>query len=350
MSKEFKNKLDNKNDLSFYQNELAKKNKQIKILQHKINNLILNKNSLISHIDKYAKTSIHSQKNISPQNNFYHNKLFSSVQSFAHKNFFYKNKIFSDNMIEDKYSNTLQYKLISTQREIENLTIMNTNKDNIIMNMQNFINALNIMVCNGKINLDLNQIDIKTFIINLKKLEQKIIEKLQKIKKPNKIPDSIIKKIKQDSIRKQKTEVSLVKKKNLYIIPFANSINNISSKLNTQSNINKSRFSNNSLNKKNFTCKKGTRNKCNDCKDLESLTAYKSIQYKKNIKDKNSWKLKHFFLTKQEELCTTPPVKNINSLENSHTNEYYGIKSNEMTINRILSDNGNGIYFKKINK
>ena len=80
---------------------------------------------------------------------------------------------------------------------------MNTTKDNIINNIQKFINNLNNVVCNGKINLNLNQIDIRTFTINLKKLELKIINRIKRVPKLKKIPESIIKKNKENQITKK---------------------------------------------------------------------------------------------------------------------------------------------------
>ena len=96
-----------------------------------------------------------------------------------------RNKLNLSAKIDKKFNNTFQYRLLSAQKEIENLTIMNTTKDNIINNMLIFINNLNNALCNGKINLNLNQIDIKTFKLNLAKLEQKIINKIKKVPKMN---------------------------------------------------------------------------------------------------------------------------------------------------------------------
>jgi hypothetical protein len=178
--KKSNNEFDSINNESIYHTELAKKDKQILILRNRINNLVLNKNSLISQFDNSKQKNIPSLKNISPKNNLpIKNKLISSIQTLKHENSILRNKMDLANNIEDKYSDTIKYKLLSAQKEIDNLTIMNTNKDNIIMNMQNFLNNLNNIICNGKINLNLEQIDIKTFITNLKQLEQKIVYKLQ---------------------------------------------------------------------------------------------------------------------------------------------------------------------------
>ena len=114
---------------------MAKKDKQISILQKKINNLLLNKNSLLSHVDNSLNKkfkNIVSLKSISPQNIITHNKLFSSLHTFKNENHKSRNIMNLSNQIECKYSSTFKYKFLNAQKEIENLTVMNTNKDNIL--------------------------------------------------------------------------------------------------------------------------------------------------------------------------------------------------------------------------
>ena len=155
---------------------------------------------------------------------------------------------------------------------------MNTTKDNIINNMITFINNLNNVVCNGKINLNLNQIDIRTFITNLKKLEQKIINKIQKVPKLNKIPESIIKKNKDNPIRKQKTDISLCYKYKIDLIPY---------KLNTISSINE--------NKNNINNQNNSKNKTKQLKYIKSATGRNNKAIlNRNTKEK-TLKLKRFF-------------------------------------------------------
>jgi hypothetical protein len=339
--KKSNNEFDDNNNLSFYQNELAKKDKQISNLQKKINNLFFNKNSLIYQIDKSIHNNIPSLKNISPQNHYQKNKLYSSFQTSLYDNtLLLKNKLNINEQIGEKYNNTIQYKLLSAQREIENLTTMNTTKDKIIMNMQYFINNINKEVCNGKLNLNINNIDINTFIINLKRLEQKIIKKLKKIPKPNKIPESIIQKAKENSIRKQKTEVSLIKKKHLYIFPF----NQRNNKLNTQANTNECKYYNNSFKKQNFTCQNYNKKPMKELKYIRSSTGRTNSKLKEN-----KLKLKRYLLNKNQEIYNrVQPKKHMKSLDNKNNNE--NLKTitinNEMSFSRIY-DNGNGIFHKK---
>ena len=296
------NECCDKNNLSLYQLEIAKKEKQIISLQNKINNLLLNKYSLISKIDKSKSNNILSLKNISHLNNYSNNNLLLSFQPMH-----FEDSIFRKNLNEkigDKYNNTFEYKLLSAQKEIQNLTIMNTTKDKIIIIIQNFINNLNNIVCNGKINLNINQVDIKTFNANVKELELKIIRKLQKINKSNKIPDSIIKKVKEKSIRKLRTEVTLTKKKHLFKIP-------LNKQLNTQTSINESEYSNTSVKNQNITFQNYPKKITNELKNINNkIGRNKSIQNKK--------------------------YKENTSLDNKYYNECLKTINNEMSFSRLL--------------
>ena len=344
--KKSNNGFDSINNESIYHTELARKDKQILILRNRINNLVLNKNSLISQFDSSKQKNIPSLKTISPKNNLnIHNKLISSIQSLKYENSILRKKMNLTKKIEDKYSDTIKYKLLSAQKEIDNLTIMNTNKDSIIMSMQNFISNLNNIICNGKINLNLEQIDIKTFIKNLKQLEQKIVSKLQIKSKPNKIPKDIIKDAKQNSLIKQKAEISLLKKKNLFIIPLINRRNNKRTSPHLSAN-KTSNFSNNSLNIHNTICQNSSKRKNKDLKEMRCLTG--------RNKDKSTLELKRYFLTKQNiEISTSPIKEKMRSLD---IDDYFKVtntntktnNSNEVYKKRVLTDNGNGSFFKKI--
>ena len=338
------NEFNDFNESFSYRKQLAKKDKQIIMLQNKINNLIFNKNSLINQIDKsIIQKNITSLKSFSPKSNsnsIKHN-FYPSFQPLQDHNSMFKKKLNLSDKIGDKYSNTFQYKLLSAQTEIENLTIMNTSKDKIIMSMQNFINNINNVVCDGKINLNLNIIDIQTFIINLKKLEQKIMKKLNKIPKPYKISESLIKKIKDNSIKKQKTEVISGTKNKLYIIPF-----NQISKIYNQSSINESKYSNNSFQKQNFVCQNYIKKKIKEPKNIKS-----SSRRNNNIKE-NTLEIKRYLLSKKEDKYSKKinDKKYMKSLDNKYYKEYLNTINNEMSFSRILNDNGNSksLFNKKI--
>lgn len=325
------------NSSYLYKKMIEKKDKQIKSLQNKINNLLLNKNSLISQIDKPIQR-IPSLKTISPKNIYSKNKIFSSI----YQDTISQNQLNLSVIKGDKYKNTFQYRLLSAQKEIENLTIMNTSKDNIILNMQTFINNLNNAVCNGKLNLNLNQIDIRLFIINLKFLEQKILKILQKIKAPNKIPDSIIESIRENSKKKPKIGNN---KKGLYIIPLFSRIN----KLNTQSSLNDnskhSNNTNNSLKKPKISLNDYSKKELKEWKNNKSLTGkHKKIQFR-NLKE-NSIKLQRSFLSKKCDINPKAPFKkNINNTDNRYGKENWKTINSEMSFSRILNENNNGNAF-----
>ena len=323
------------NNEPIYHSQIARKNKQILTLKNKINNLILSKNSLISQINNPKQKNIPSPKKLSPKNNLtIHNKLISSIKILDNENYILKNKMDISHKIKDKYNDTIKYKLLSAQKEIDNLTIMNTNKDNIIMIMQKFINNLNKIVCNGKINLNLEKIDIKTFIKNLNQLEQKLISKLfKKIKsQSNKIPEDIIKDAKQNTIMKQKTEVSFVKKNILHMIPVIN-MKHIK-KINSNTSINKSiKHSNNSLNSIYLN---NLNNKYNNWKEMRCLTG-------KN-KDKPTLKFRQYFLAKQNFDSNSPIKEKMKTLK---TDDYFTISNNEIHMKRLLTVNVNDFLLKK---
>ena len=340
----------NRNNISLYQNELSLKDKEISILKNKIKKLIFNKNSLISQMDKSLnKRSFPSSIKVSPQSNNTHKKIYSSFQTLPSENSVTKDNLKLNLKLGDKFNNTYQFKLLSAQKEIENLTIMNTNKDNIIMNMQNFINNLNNIFCRGKINLNINKIDIRTFIYNLKKLEEKIIKKLHKIPKPNKIPESIIKKITDNPIKKQNTENIIVKKKQLYLYPLYKRNNN--NKILTQTNINRN---DNSLKKINATYQTiYTKNKIKDWKDIiDSDGRYYSFQKKKNVRE-NTLKLKRMFLLNTKEIYNKGlSQKNRKSIDYKCYNVPLKSTTNEFSLSRLLlneNTNLNGGLYKRLN-
>ena len=252
------------------------------------------------------------------------------------QNSFLRNKLNLSAKIGKKFNNTFQYRLLCAQKEIENLTIMNTTKDNIINNILKFINNLNNVVCNGKINLNLNQIDIRTFSSNLAKLEQKIINKIKKVPKLNKIPETIIKKIRENPIRKQKTDISLSYKNKKDLIPY---------KLNTISSINENN-NNSNINNQNYSKKK-----IKQLKYIKSATGRNKNILNRNTKEK-TLKLKIFFLAKNDELYNQfTNKKHMNSLDNKNK-EYIKTINNEINNSKLLNENGNenriGIFHKKI--
>lgn len=324
---------DTVNNFSVYQNELNKKNKQIIELENKIKELTENKNNQLLHIEKsnnQSQINFPLSNNISFQNNISHNHLLSLIQILQQENDLLKNKLSSEQKIEDKYSNTIQYKLLSAKNEIENLKKMNTNKDNIIMNMQNFINNINKIISNENINLNLDQIDIKTFIVNLKELERQIISKIQKIPQHDKNQQTIKKKNSQTLLKNQIIEQGFNNKKFYHKIPIKKKSNNKVFK----SSFNRNIISNKTFNKSNFVCPRCCKNKSDECNDVRCIICRnKSKKNEQFYKERKKLRLKGFLLTKPEGIYSRTPKKQYyKSLEGKYYEDYL------KTINSFLSN------------
>lgn len=325
------------NSFSIYQIELEKKDQQILELQNQINSLIQNKNNCLYQAEKVNNLSQISQTSYSnsfQNNNINHNNLISLVQLLQHENTLLKNKLNLELKIDNKNSNSIQNKLFCAQKEIEILTKMNNDKDNIILNMQIFINNINKVISNEKINLNLNILDIKTYVANLKELEKKVISKLPKIPKFNKIPNSFMRKGKENSVKKQKTDISFNSKSHLNKIPLYNKNTNI--KMKSNCSLNSSINTNKSLNKNNLFHSK---NKNEECKDIRcTICRNKSKNDAQFYKQRKKIRLRGFLSTKPEEVYSrTPKKEHIKSVEGEYYNNY--LKS----IN-----NGNGLYATNI--
>lgn len=326
---------DTVNNFSVYQNEINKKNKQIIELENKIKELTENKNNQLLHIEKSNNQS-QINNNISFQNNISHNHLLSLIQILQQENALLKNKLSSEQKIEDKYTNTIQYKLLSDKNEIENLKKMNTNKDNIIMNMQNFINNINKIITNENINLNLGQIDIKTFIINLKELEQLIISKIQKIPQSNKSQhqqQTIKKKSSKTLLKNRNIERGFNDKKFYHKIPIKKKNNN-NKVFGINSSFNKNIISNKTFNKSNFVCSKCCKNQSDECSDIRCIICRnKSKKNEQFYKERKKLRLKGFLLTKPEGIYSRTPKKQYyKSLEGKYYDDYL------KTINSFLSN------------
>ena len=312
-------KNENINNFSIYQNGLGKKEKKMFDLQNQFNTLIQNKNRILFQTEKVNNLSQINNpiKNEAFQsNNITNNNLLSLVQKLQQENTFLKNKLNLE--LEYKNDNTIIYQLFNAQKEIENLTKLNSNKDSIIMNMQNFINNINKVISNGKINLNLNIIDIQTFIINLKELEQKIISKLQKN------PISIIKKEKEkeSKMKKQKTDKNINIKKNFYNIPLYNKIMKLNYTIYNSIN-------NKKINIKNLN---HSLNKNNHYKNIRCIIwRNKSKKNGQFHLQKNKLRLREFLITKSGEVYSrTPKKEHIKSFEGEYYRNYLKTINNEI--------------------
>ena len=157
---------------------------------------------------------------------------------------------------------------------------------------------------------------------------------MKKLPKPNIIPESIIKKVKEKTIRKLKSEIELGKKKHLYIIPLYKR-NNI---LNAQSITNESKkFSNNTFCIQNFNFQNNSKKKSKEWKKFNGSTERNINLQNRNLKG-NTIKLKNYFLSKNTNIYETIPTKKtINSLDKKYYNKYLKTINNEMSISRLLN-------------
>ena len=328
---------DTMNNLSIYINELNKKNKQIIELENKIKELMQNKNnnnySQITEKSNYQTQVPNSSYSISFQNNISQNHLISLIQVLQQENAILKSKLNSEQKIENRYNNTIQFKLLSAKDEIENLSKMNANKDNIIMLVQNFLNNINKIISNEKINLSINQIDIKTFSDNLKELEQQIISKLHNMHKPNKINQSLNKKKMNKTLsKKQNTETEFDIKK--FYNKIAKKNENKNRKKCFKSTFNRNTVTNMTFNKANFICPKCCKNK-NECNDIRCLICRnKSKKNEQFYKERKKLRLKGYLLTKPEGIYSRTPKKlYYKSVEGNNYNENFRTINNSSSIN-----------------
>lgn len=344
MSLKKEEKFTNKNNFLKYQNEFdIRNNKDFDIKNkkmHTIKNIIHNENQ-----NNNFQNNEHLM-NISFQNNISQNHLLSLIQVLQQENTLLRNKLTIGQKIEDKYSDTIQYKLLSSKNEIENLKKMNARKDNIIMNMQNFINNINKIITNGKINVNINQIDINEFIINLKELEKNIISKLQKIQNFNKIPQPKLNKGSENLIKMKKKAPGF--KKYVNKVPIKKNLKrNIT---NTQSSFIKSNIFNTSINKQNFIFGNFTNNKNNECKDIRCKTCRKKSKNNENFYlQRRKLRLKGFLLTKPEGIFSRTPKKDqVKSTESDYYHDYLKNINNGKYSSYILNDDEDSFF--NINK
>ena len=167
---------------SYFYRELEKKNKQITEMQMRINNLIDEKNSLQITIQNLKTENydlgITNEKENNQMNFEYQNKinqLYQTINYLQNENTLLKNEINKKDKIEQNYNNTFLKKLNQSRREIDNLSVMNSIKDTILRELQDFVNELNDNIGN-KLNceLDFNNDDLNTFKYNLEQIKNKI--------------------------------------------------------------------------------------------------------------------------------------------------------------------------------
>ena len=167
----------------YYYKELDKKNQYISELKTRINNLLDEKISLQNEIEDLRnknfqiaqyKNDENNKMNIQSKNN--ENKLYEIIRNLQKENQNIKNLLNKKDDINNNFNSTYFSKLNNYQKEIDNLRILNAVKDNILIEMEKFLNKLN-EICGTKLNiiLDYSNDDIEVYFRNLKILEKKII-------------------------------------------------------------------------------------------------------------------------------------------------------------------------------
>ena len=198
------NKINEEEKILYLNKELNRKNILIKQLQERIWNLIDEKNFLINEIN-IIKNEMNIIK-IKSEKNFNDNKkIFDKKEKellYALNNL--RTVLDEKEKNEKNLNENLVKKLSRANEEINNLKIMNNNRDNILLLINHFFQ-------NIKTNLNLNYelhldfipyiFDKASFVNNLKLLENEIINKIKNNKKEN-IKDN---KKQNKNIKNQKT-------------------------------------------------------------------------------------------------------------------------------------------------
>ena len=182
------NKINEEEKILYLNKELNRKNILIKQLQERIWNLIDEKNFLINEIN-IIKNEMNIIK-IKSEKNFNDNKkIFDKKEKellYALNNL--RSVLDEKEKNEKNLNENLLKKISRANEEINNLKIMNNNRDNILLLINHFFQ-------NIKTNLNLNYelhldfipyiFDKASFVNNLKLLENEIINKIKPTKKEN---------------------------------------------------------------------------------------------------------------------------------------------------------------------
>jgi hypothetical protein len=172
---------------SYFYKELELKNKQISELQARINILFKDKQNLQSQINELKSKNYNlsfmteqESKQSLLQNQQKELQYQSQIQKLMKENNELKQRINKEENTEMNYQNTFTFKLSNAQKEIDNLSVMNTFKDNILYHMQEFYNRLNNLIgVKFQYELDFCNDDLNTYMSRLKEIESKVMNQLQ---------------------------------------------------------------------------------------------------------------------------------------------------------------------------
>jgi len=181
---EIKN-IEEKEKILYLSRELNRQNILIKQLHQRISNLIDEKKILINEINilknEIYNISMKSEKNFNDNKKIYDKKESEFINVI--KNL--KQQLYEKEYGENNLIKILKKELIKAKEEINNLKIINNNRDNALLLIHHFFqNIKNIMNLNNEIHLDFIPyiFDKASFVNNLNILENEIINKISKKK------------------------------------------------------------------------------------------------------------------------------------------------------------------------
>ena len=198
--------INSKSQSNYFYQELDKKNKQIQELKEKVSTLLDEKtllNKTINDLREKNKQLIISEEKqnqkFDTSNNNKIKELYQIINIIKQENQILKDKLNNQDNFEKDFNNTVKNKLTQAQRNVDNLSVLNTIKDNIILNYQEFVNKLNEIV-GKKFNfiLDFSNDNIETYKKNLNRIQNKVLEHLNYEKHHRPYIDPIPKDLKDD--------------------------------------------------------------------------------------------------------------------------------------------------------
>ena len=172
---------------TYFYKELDKKNKYIEDLKNRVNTLLDEKNLLNKRIqdliEKNNQLSIMNEqenRQLDYETNNRMNELYETIKLLQQENQIIKDKLNKKEEFEENFNNTITNKLTQGQRKVDNLSVLNTIKDNIINEYEDFVNQLNEMI-GKKFNfiLDFSNDNIDLYLKHLNKIKNKVFEHLK---------------------------------------------------------------------------------------------------------------------------------------------------------------------------
>ena len=172
---------------SYYYKELDLKNQQLDDMRKRLNNLLDEKQNCQNEIQnlKAKNYSINAKCEQESQMSTLASKtkeyeLLSVIQKLQNENEFLRNRLNKKEETESNFEKTIAYKLHNAKREIDNLSVMNTFKDNVLERMQNFYNKINKMLPSPlNIELDFANDDMNSYGRKMKEIEERVLGQMQ---------------------------------------------------------------------------------------------------------------------------------------------------------------------------